>query len=152
MYAKIVNGQVDTYPYAILDLKKENPNTSFPSVLSDDLLSSFGIHQVVYGSKPSINEATHKVVADSQPSLVDGSWTISFTSVALTADEQAIVDEEATVKNKRTRNDLLRETDWWASSDLTMTAEQTAYRQALRDITSHSNWPHLEEADWPTKP
>ena len=152
MYAKIVNGQVDTYPYAILDLKKENPNTSFPSVLSDNLLTSFGIHKVVYGSQPSINEATHKVVADSQPSLLDGSWTISFTSVALTADEQAIVDEEATVKNKRTRNDLLRETDWWASSDLTMTAEQTAYRQALRDITSHANWPHLEDADWPTKP
>jgi len=33
-----------------------------------------------------------------------------------------------------------------------MTAEQTAYRQALRDITSHANWPHLEDADWPTKP
>jgi hypothetical protein len=39
-----------------------------------------------------------------------------------------------------------------ASSDLTMTAEQTAYRQALRDITSHANWPYLDEADWPTKP
>ena len=33
------------------------------------------------------------------------------------------------------RNRRLAETDWWASSDLTMTAEQTAYRQALRDIT-----------------
>jgi hypothetical protein len=26
------------------------------------------------------------------------------------------------------------------------------YRQALRDITSHSNWPLLEEADWPVAP
>jgi len=33
-----------------------------------------------------------------------------------------------------------------------MTAEQTAYRQALRDITTHANWPDLGEADWPTKP
>ena len=46
----------------------------------------------------------------------------------------------------------MSETDWWASSDRTMTAEQTAYRQALRDITTHANWPHLGEDDWPTKP
>ena len=37
-------------------------------------------------------------------------------------------------------------------SDRTMTSAQTTYRQALRDITTHSNWPHLEEDDWPTKP
>jgi len=33
-----------------------------------------------------------------------------------------------------------------------MSAEMTTYRQALRDITTHSNWPNLEEGDWPTKP
>ena len=33
-----------------------------------------------------------------------------------------------------------------------MTSAQTSYRQALRDITAHSNWPYLQEADWPTKP
>jgi len=26
------------------------------------------------------------------------------------------------------------------------------YRQALRDITTHPNWPNLEESDWPVKP
>jgi hypothetical protein len=55
-------------------------------------------------------------------------------------------------KNKETRNSLLSETDWWAVSDRTMTAEQTAYRQALRDITAHANWPNLADSDWPTKP
>ena len=48
------------------------------------------------------------------------------------------------------RNRLLAETDWWASSDLTMTAEQTAYRQALRDITE--TYTSLEDVVWPTKP
>ena len=33
------------------------------------------------------------------------------------------------------RNRRLAETDWWASSDLTMSSERTTYRQALRDIT-----------------
>lgn len=48
------------------------------------------------------------------------------------------------------RGRKLAETDWWASSDLTMTPEQAAYRQALRDITnSYSN---LDEVVWPVKP
>ena len=48
------------------------------------------------------------------------------------------------------RNDLLAETDWWATSDRTMTAEQTAYRQALRDITDQDGFP--TNITWPTKP
>jgi hypothetical protein len=48
------------------------------------------------------------------------------------------------------RNARITETDWWASSDLTMTAEQTAYRQALRDITN--TYQSLDTVVWPTKP
>jgi len=152
MYVKVENNEVAVYPYAIQDLKEENPNTSFPKVLTDDLLSSYGIYKVVYGTQPLINEATHKVVADSQPSLVEGCWTISFTSVALSESEQAAADADASEKNRRMRNDRLRLTDFYALSDVTMSAEMATYRQALRDITSHANWPHLEEADWPTEP
>jgi len=48
------------------------------------------------------------------------------------------------------RNRRIAETDWWASSDLTMTAEQTAYRQALRDITN--TYTSLDDVVWPEKP
>jgi hypothetical protein len=48
------------------------------------------------------------------------------------------------------RNRRLSETDWWASSDLTMTTQQTAYRQALRDITDNAT--SLDDVTWPTKP
>ncbi len=50
------------------------------------------------------------------------------------------------------RNTLLAETDWWAVSDRTMTQAEIDYRQALRDITTHANWPNLNDDDWPTKP
>jgi hypothetical protein len=57
------------------------------------------------------------------------------------------------------RNKLLADTDWWAVPDRTMTAQQTAYRQALRDLPENST-PTLNsrsELDkssvtWPTKP
>ena len=48
------------------------------------------------------------------------------------------------------RNKRIADTDWWASSDLTMTAERTAYRQALRDITN--TYTSLDDVVWPVKP
>jgi hypothetical protein len=51
---------------------------------------------------------------------------------------------------RKERNNRLAETDWWASSDLTMTTEQTTYRQALRDITDNAT--SLDNVKWPTKP
>ena len=51
---------------------------------------------------------------------------------------------------RQQRNTLIAKTDWWATSDRTMTAEQTAYRQALRDITDQAGFP--TDITWPTKP
>ena len=53
---------------------------------------------------------------------------------------------------RQVRNGLLQQTDWWAVADRTMTQAEMDYRQALRDITTHPNWPNLQESDWPTKP
>ena len=45
-------------------------------------------------------------------------------------------DAQAYLRLERDRR--LADCDWWASSDRTMTAEQTAYRQALRDLPANS--------------
>jgi len=47
------------------------------------------------------------------------------------------------------RDDRLQETDWWASSDLTMSDAQTAYRKALRDLPTQSD---VDNITWPDKP
>ena len=52
--------------------------------------------------------------------------------------------------NRIVRDTLLAATDVWALSDRTMTAEQTAYRQALRDIPDQAGFP--TDITWPTKP
>ena len=51
---------------------------------------------------------------------------------------------------KEERNRRLAETDWWANSDVTMTEEQRAYRQALRDLPA--NTADVENPVWPVKP
>lgn len=61
------------------------------------------------------------------------------------------VSVEVTADDVRTKRDfLLRDTDWWAVADRTMTPEQIAYRQALRDVTSQEGFPTA--VVWPTKP
>jgi antitoxin component of MazEF toxin-antitoxin module len=58
--------------------------------------------------------------------------------------------EELAAEVRAKRDQLISETDWWASSDLTMTQAQIDYRQALRNISSQSGFP--ETVTWPTKP
>jgi|SaaInlV_100m_DNA_5_1039725.scaffolds.fasta_scaffold09024_3 hypothetical protein len=152
MYAKIENGSVLKYPYTISELRQDNPNTSFPKKgLTTETLESFGVYEVSVPDTPDYNDRTHRL-QQLDPELENGTWVSKWGVVEKTADEVAEYYAAVSSSRRMYRDNLLAETDWWASSDLTMTAEQTAYRQALRDITSHANWPHLGEADWPTKP
>jgi len=68
---------------------------------------------------------------------------------ATQADTQEQVDFELNeVRILRTQK--LSETDWWASSDRTMTVAQKEYRQALRDITKNAT--SVSDAVFPIKP
>jgi len=51
---------------------------------------------------------------------------------------------------RKKRNQLLHDSDWWVSSDLSITDAQTAYRQALRDLPA--NTPDPANIIWPTEP
>jgi hypothetical protein len=66
------------------------------------------------------------------------------------AEIQYVPTSERETHVRRERDNLIAATDWWATSDRTMTAEQTAYRQALRDITGQAGFP--TNITWPTKP
>jgi hypothetical protein len=77
---------------------------------------------------------------------------LTRTVVDLTADEIAEQDAMTAEANRKKRNALIAETDYFALTDVTMDAAMTSYRQALRDITTHSNWPNLADEDWPVKP
>ena len=70
-----------------------------------------------------------------------------------TSDEvkKEIVDNNLTILRLQ-RNFLLKETDWWASSDLTMTDAQQKYRQDLRDITKTFKSIDDKDFKFPTKP
>lgn len=70
-------------------------------------------------------------------------------AVELVEDET----EKARVENLMRRNAELAGTDWTQLADVALTDTQktnyATYRQALRDITTNSNWPNLNDSDWP---
>ena len=84
--------------------------------------------------------------------------------VKLTVEEQTIFDQKKQAYQdnlfnielndlREKRNNLLNETDWWGASDNTMTAEQTQYRQDLRDITNGlTTVEQVEAVEFPEKP
>ena len=75
-------------------------------------------------------------------------------------NEKAVEKAEDTydtkLRNLTLRGSLLKASDWTQLPDSPLSSdkktEYQTYRQALRDITTHSNWPKLEDSDWPTKP
>ena len=129
----------------VSDIKTLFPNVSFPSLgpdatwLLDNSCAKVGTL--------SCDSAT-QTIQNSDPYLLDG---VVYTR-RVTDLTSAELDAEAATRNRATRNGLLADTDYMALSDVSMSAEMTTYRQALRDITSHANWPNMSDNDWPTKP
>ena len=94
-------------------------------------------HQAIYKLNPSVVTIRGDIAYDADGNVVE-------------YDEAAVTTEANMMALRTERNRRLANTDWWASSDLTMTAEQTAYRQALRDITE--TYTSLDDVVWPEEP
>ena len=72
------------------------------------------------------------------------------TNAELTAKIAELTAAEPMRLLREERNRRIAETDWWASSDLTITDAQKKYRQDLRDITKSAT--SLDDVTWPEKP
>ena len=102
-YAKINNGQIDVYPYSIGELRRANPNTSFPDSISDEILTEYGVVVIVDHPAPSYDRETQKVEQATVPVLENGSWVIGWSIVNFTADELAekVADLKTQQQTKR---------------------------------------------------
>ena len=147
--------------------RNEFANMSLPRVWKAATLDALDLDPVLK-SPAATTTAYQTSVRDGVVQDANGNWVenyvardmfqdttedgVTTTKAEHEAAYQATLDERTATANRSTRDTKLAETDFYALSDVTMSAEMTTYRQALRDITSHANWPNLEEADWPTKP
>ena len=74
-------------------------------------------------------------------------YTVKVEST--TSDEQTNLTNQQWVNVRNERDFKLQETDWRASSDLTLSDTWKTYRQALRDVPTQSDPFNIT---WPTEP
>ena len=95
--------------------------------------------------------------------MPNGNKMVDGQLVEMTDEEQAEYDARNTAwadgqadrdlaELREKRNALLKETDWLANSDVTMSDEMRTYRQALRDITNTYQSLNDDGFAFPTKP
>jgi hypothetical protein len=122
-----------------------------------DALSALGVNEWVLRGEPKNADEFGAMFRKVTGSTDDGTaiesdnakdWGVTWDEV--NKKLQDLTAAEPMKELRAERDKLIAATDWWASSDLTMTDAQTAYRQALRDITK--DYDSLDDVKWPTKP
>jgi hypothetical protein len=139
MYIKITNGVPSKY--TIGQLRRDNPQTSFPRIIPDSVLADYSVYPC------SIVDVDIDALVQTK---VDGDYTQTNNAWSLQRVASNLPQQDAERNVREHRDALLSETDYLALSDNTMSAAMTTYRQALRDITDQAGFPF--NVTWPTKP
>ena len=170
--------QLDTgLPKTQVQLRKEHSNMSLPKSWTEDTFALLNVARVEKTEAPIVGQ--YQSAYKDGIENVDGVWKEKWKIVDMfsdyTDDEgnlvtktdqendyQARLNSEAAASVRTQRDKLLAESDWVTVKAVDQNAQDSLgiqvpqvwldYRQALRDITSHANFPHLQDADWPVKP
>lgn len=145
MHLKLTNGT--PAKYSLGQLRRDNPNTSFPKQIPDDLLASYDVYPYTRPSVPEYDNLSSKVVDGSFEQDAVGNWSLPYM-----VEQQPLEQAERNIRFRR--DDLLQETDWVVIKSYergqNIPAEWELYRQALRDITEQTGFPY--DVAMPTKP
>jgi hypothetical protein len=142
---------------------------SLPEAWTDATLEALGVARVTKTDAPDVGE--WQVAVKDGVEQVDGVWQEKWVTQEMFAEytetDEDGVETTVTVQDQKdaktaadnaaleateraTRDDLLKATDHYGLSDVTMTDAMTAYRQALRDVPQQAGFP--QTITWPTKP
>ena len=160
-------------PKTKVQLRQENKHMSLPEAWTDATLEALGVARVTKTAAPDVGE--WQVAVKDGVEQVDGVWREKWvTQEMFTEYTEEVTDEEGvtttvthTVQDqidakvaadnaaleateRATRDNLLKATDHYGLSDVSMTEAMTAYRQALRDVPQQEGFP--QTITWPTKP
>ena len=148
-------------------IRSMHKNVSLPKVWGENVHESLGIDPVTPTVQPDPSGDYKVVVRNGVEQDANGNWVWAWTENDMfqeyTDDEGTVVtvqdqiDAKVAADNaaleateRATRDDLLKATDHYGLSDVTMTDAMTAYRQALRDVPQQAGFP--QTITWPTKP
>ena len=139
--------------YAIIDgttvkntgtIQKLFPNTSFSIAGPNaDFLTANNVVELV--ENLSFTTPTQKLsIVDA---YVDSGKAYSVKVESTTSEEQTALTNQQWSSIRLQRDNILKSTDWRASSELTLSDDWKNYRQALRDVPTQSDPFNIT---WPT--
>lgn len=88
MYILAPNQIAEIYPYSIGQLRRDNPQTSFPRNPSETLLAQYNVFSVVLTPQPEINPMAQRI-EEATPVLFEGDWLQVWSVIDLTPEEIA---------------------------------------------------------------
>ena len=145
MHLKLTNGV--PAKYTLGQLRRDNPQTSFPKQFPDEMLASYDVYPYAQPSALEYDNLTARLVEGNFEQNEQGNWSLPYV-----VEQQPLEQAERNIRSRR--DNLLQETDWIVIKSYergaNIPAEWELYRQALRDITNQAGFPY--EVIWPTKP
>ena len=141
--------------YAIIDgttvkstgtIKKLFPNTSFTAAgPNEDFLTANNVVELVQ----TLTYTTPTQKLSSVDAYVENGKVYTVKVESTTSEEQTALINQQWESVRFERDEKLKDTDWRASSDLTLSDDWKSYRQALRDVPTQSDPYNIT---WPTEP
>lgn len=152
------------------EFRRLHPNTSFPVVLTEDIIKAFGYDPVFEGPQATVTPPYQYSQRDGVIEI-DGKWYTNYIAgpifqdyvddqgVTHTAAEQYEAycftkDNEQAVVAREERNKRLSECDWTQLIDSPLNPEEKAawafYRENLRMVPQQPGFPW--QINWPPKP
>ena len=129
MYIKVTDGTPETY--SISQLRKDNPNVSFPKEMTDELLADWNVFPVTLVEPPVYNNLTQKVVQGTPELAQDGLWYQTWTIVDLSPEE---------VDDRRSRLRITPRQARLHLSRIGLLANIETYLQGLGDAEALIEW------------
>lgn len=147
--------------------RSEFPNTSFPRVLTPEIIDSFGYDPILEGPQATVTPP-YEYSQRAGIEEINGQWFTKYivgpvfedytdeegvlhTAAEQEADYKARKDEEQAKSVRDQRNRLLADCDWTQLADAPVDSSAWAfYRQELRDIPEQANFPW--DIIWPDEP
>ena len=150
MYILTNNNIVSKFPYSLEELRRDNPQTSFPLHMSETELAEWNVFKVEDQIPPTFNEQTESIDLG-DPTLVKGKWIRGWLVTPASEEE---IEHRSLIKAdliRIERNRYLSNSDFTQLNDYpgstTELAQVTQFRQALRDVPAQPGFPW--DVIWP---
>ena len=162
-YRNRSSGEVKT----VSELKAENKNMSFPKVWSESTYEALNVDPVLASPEPAPSGDYKVVVRNGVEQDANDNWVYAWTEQDMfteytddNGDVQTVEAQKAAydaantaflaAQERSKRDELIKATDHYGLSDVTMSDDMKTYRQALRDVPQQTDFPST--ITWPEKP